>query len=147
VILHLAAADISSQQQDDLLNRTFNQSFLQPTVSLAPQLAYNLYNLENLKFNLGIGASLNFSTYANNIYHTLSTSPANGKVLSDTKIKNQHQFNAFWYAFPLRAGLILNQKMDVSFLYFLPASISQKYSFSRRSLQLGVNYLFNSKGK
>ena len=149
VILHLAAADISSQQQDDRLKRSFNQSFIQPTVSLAPQLVYNLYNLENLKFNLGIGASLNFSAYANNIYHILSTTPANGQVLGDSKIKGHHQFTSFWYAFPLRAGLILNQKTDVSLLYFLPASISQylNYSFTRSSLQLGLNYLFNSKGK
>lgn len=147
VMLHLAAADITSRQQDSRLDRTFNQVFWQPTVTLAPQVIYNLYNREDLKFNLGAGIAFNLSTYLNNVYHTQSTTRADGQQFSDSKVKEHHKFSSIWFAFPLRTGLILNQKTDISVLYFIPSSLTRylRYSFSRSSLQLGVNYLFSRK--
>jgi hypothetical protein len=149
LILHLAAADITGQQSWTLSNEKNNQSFLQSTFSVAPQLVYNLYNRENLKFNLGLGVSYNFSTYSRNIYHIQYLNRLNGQPNEDRRIKDHHQFTAIWFAIPLRAGLILNQKMDISFLYFMPAPISRynSFSFSRSSLQAGVNYLFNRNRK
>lgn len=145
LILHAATADISGKTAEYSVDRTFNQTLTQPTLTLAPQLGYNFYNRDNLKFNLGLGASFNFSTYSNNYYHTTSTYRSSGQQLSDRKIKGHHQFTAVWFAIPVRAGLVLNQKTDISLLYFMSTSITRyvDYSFSRSSLQLGLNYLFN----
>ncbi|MGV3640109.1 MAG: hypothetical protein ACO1NZ_06280, partial [Adhaeribacter sp.] len=73
LILHAASADISGTSQEFSTDRTFNQSFKQPTLTVAPQLGYNLYNRDNLKFNLGLGVSFNFSTYIDNYYHKTTT--------------------------------------------------------------------------
>ncbi|MGV3640848.1 MAG: hypothetical protein ACO1NZ_10035, partial [Adhaeribacter sp.] len=145
LILHAASADISGTSQEFSTDRTFNQSFKQPTLTVAPQLGYNLYNRDNLKFNLGLGVSFNFSTYIDNYYHKTTTYRSNGQVMSDRNTKGEHQFTGTWFAIPLRAGLVLNQKTDISLLYFLSSPITRyiEYSFSRNTLQLGLNYHFS----
>jgi hypothetical protein len=147
LILHLASADISSKQQGTLSDLFFNQSFFQPTISLVSQLGYNLYNKENLKLNLGIGGAANFSAYLDNEYHTRYINRLDERLSNERKEKDHHQFTTVWVAFPIRAGLVLNQKTDISLLYTLPSAINRytNFSFYRSSLQLGVHYLFKRK--
>jgi hypothetical protein len=146
LMLHLASADISNQTYWSLGRQANSQSFMQSTLSLAPQLVYNLYNRENFRFNLGIGASYNFSTYTQNVYHTQFLNMG-GHVEREREEKGLYQFAGTWFSFPLRAGLILNNKVEISALYFMPAPITRytSFSFSRSSLQLGAHYLFNRK--
>lgn len=146
LVLHLAAADISSTQQGTLSDLFLNQSFFQQTISLVSQLGYNLYNKENLKLNLGIGGAANFSAYRDNEYNSRYSNRL-GEQLSNERKEKKHEFTTFWVALPVRAGLMLNQKTDISLLYTLPSSITRylDFSFSRSSLQLGMNYLFNKK--
>ncbi|MGV3503769.1 MAG: hypothetical protein ACO1O1_08675 [Adhaeribacter sp.] len=145
LILHAATQDISGESFEFNTDRTFRQSFMQPTLTMAPQLGYNLYNRDNLKFNLGLGVSFSYSTYINNYYHETSIYRPSGQVLSDRKTKGKYEFVSTWFAVPLRAGLVLNRKTDISLLYFLRTPLTQYvgFSFSRSTLQVGVNYLFN----
>lgn len=145
LVLYRVSANISGHDQDRLHDRTFRQTFQQTTLSLVPQVAYNLYNRENLKLNLGMGAAINFSAYSNNVYQELYTKKSDGTVASDEKLEDEFQFASFWYSIPVRAGVMLKQKTDISLQYFIPSPLTRQayYSITQGSLQIGINHFFN----
>jgi hypothetical protein len=147
MILHLAAGDIGAHEQDQFHEWRYRQSFRQTTLSLVPQIGYNVYNRENRKLNLGIGAALNLSAFTDNVYHIRHINHRTTSLSSEENVKDHLEFTSFWYSIPIRAGLILNQKTDISIQYFIPSPITRyaTFSISQSSIHLGINYLFNKK--
>jgi hypothetical protein len=114
------------------------------------QLGYNVFNKEKLKLHLGIGGAINYSVYLDNVFLTQVLTRSDGKVVVSTRREEQYKLSPFWIAVPLRTGLTLNQKTDISLLYSFPSGLTQDpqyvgYSYTRSSLQLNVNYLFKRK--
>ncbi|RYE30114.1 MAG: hypothetical protein EOP42_12840 [Sphingobacteriaceae bacterium] len=115
---------------------TFNQY----TTSFTPQILYNIYNRENLKFYLGIGASLNLSTYGNNKITT-----KNSTFYRDQD--KPYTFESFWTNFPVEAGITLNKRIELYATYSYPAVYStySYFSVSSRIASLGIHFLLNKK--
>lgn len=125
---------------DPTIKSTFNA--VQHTISVIPQVQYNIYNTDAFKFYLDAGFSVNFSQYGDNsVYDPLTKYPDNDFIGFDNR----------WFSFPFKAGIVLNKRIDISVMYTLPAPISDdatghhedfNYSFKLSSLGAGVSYIF-----
>ncbi|TKK69224.1 hypothetical protein FC093_07865 [Ilyomonas limi] len=116
---------------------TFNQR----NIALHEQLNYNLYNGHNLKWFVGAGVGVNFSSYPENEEKFIreglgdTTSSINDKYV--VTIKN------FWLNTALRSGFTI-KNLDVALAYYPKTSLSQNSVIGvyNSSLQLQVNYVF-----
>jgi len=107
----------------------------QYTLSLDPQVLYNIYNSDRFKFYLEAGVSLNFSKYSNNnLYSAGSTEPE----------QNYIQLTSGWFSVPLSAGITLNNKIGIYVTYIVPSVISEN-NFTYNSIQFGISYTFSPK--
>jgi len=116
-------------------------SFSQANLSLTPQIIYNVYNTDKFKYYLGIGVAGNFSHYSRNTYH-YAQEVYSGQTV---EIPNYPQMASFWFSFPFRTGIVLNNKVEVYASYALYATITDHYetiSGSVDNLRLGFNYAF-----
>jgi hypothetical protein len=109
---------------------TYNYQFTQYTTSLTPQLLFNVYNTDKLKFYIDGGVTLNLSSYTYN----------NAAEVA----QNSLQLNSFWAYFPFQAGVVFNKKAEVYFTYSTGASFSNytDFSVSNQYMSLGFKYLF-----
>ena len=105
--------------------------FNQLTIALSPQLLVNFYNKENFKVFLGGGVNLNYSIYSNNSYQLNS-----GQTGTPYKLK------AFWVNLPVQAGVAVNKKVDVFFMYTHPFAYTdyQLFSISNKVFSIGAHY-------
>ncbi|WP_161888876.1 hypothetical protein [Pontibacter russatus] len=115
---------------------------VQQTASLSPQIIYNLYNKESLKFYLGAGLALNYSHYSQNNYqrqHFYGTQA--GTVYEKEAYK---VLLPVWSSYTVRAGVVLNRKYEISAMYLAPGTITRYTSseVATGSTNVGVNYLF-----
>ncbi|WP_118952162.1 hypothetical protein [Taibaiella helva] len=110
--------------------------FSQYSLSLSPQVLFNIYNTDKLKVNAGVGVAMNFSAYKNEPVYAYNTIyPREEKV----------KLSPLWASFPVRAGVILAQKFDIYVQYNTGAYFTSGNTyFMIRSdvLQAGVNILF-----
>lgn len=115
---------------------TFNQY----TTTFTPQILYNIYNRENLKFYLGIGAGLNFSVYGNNKITT-----KNSVFYRDQD--KPYAFESFWTNFPVEAGVTLNKRIELYATYSFPAVYStySYFNVSSKITSVGIHFLLNKK--
>lgn len=121
----------------------------QYNTTITPQLIYNIYNKEQLKVFVDLGAAINFSSY--NHYRYVVTYD-----IFPTKIEDRFpEFYNLWVAFPVKAGVALNRKFEVYFSY-MPSttnavgnvpSIGDNSGFSvvHTSFFAGLNYFFGAK--
>jgi hypothetical protein len=95
----------------------------QYTVSIIPQVVYNFYNADMFKFYGGVGAAFSGSKYNNNTNLGVTDG---------------------WTYFPLKLGIVINKKFDISVAYSLSAGItnSTTYEMAVSSLQTGLSYNF-----
>jgi hypothetical protein len=77
------------------------------TISLSPQLNYNIYNTENLKFYIGVGVRLNKSFYGNNDFYQSANAP-------ETTTRSVFNYAPLWYSGVLQAGVRIKQKTEIS---------------------------------
>jgi len=106
----------------------------QLTVSFDPQVQYNIYNTDHLKFYLDAGISINFSKYSNNSLYD---------GLYDFTTSNYIPAITNWFSYPFSAGVVLNGKIAIFVTYTLPADFTTiNYTYS--STQIGINYTFGS---
>lgn len=115
---------------------------VQQTASLSPQIIYNLYNKENLKFYLGAGLAFNYSHYSQNNYqrqHFYGTQA--GTVYEREAYK---VLLPVWSSYTIRAGVVLNRKYEISAMYLAPGTITRYTSseVATGSTNIGINYLF-----
>lgn len=109
-------------------------------VIISPQLIYNFYSGDNLQAFFGAGVALNLSFYNNYAYvvnYFDGTSNSSNKSPS---------LSTFWSSFPLKAGVLISDQVELHFTYVIPTSISNvdgDYSATRlTSYQVGISYLF-----
>jgi len=133
-------SELSFSYSNGLFNRTiqtvtggdvtYNYKFTQYTTSLTPQLLFNLYNTDKLKFYIDGGITLNLSSYG---YNNAAEVDQNGL-----------QLQPFWAYFPLQAGVVFNKKIEIYFTYTSGASFSDytDFSVSNQYMCLGLKVLF-----
>ncbi|WP_460923367.1 hypothetical protein [Pontibacter brevis] len=115
----------------------------QATVSVTPQVIYNLYNTDALKLYLGGGFAFNYSDYSKNIYHRKYIYPAqNSETLYVTD--DYMELSSYWSTYSLRAGVVVNTKFEISAMYLAPSPITRyaHIEVATGSLNIGINYLF-----
>jgi len=107
-------------------------------ISVAPQILYNFYNRDNFKIYAAAGIAINISTFDNE--HIL-TDPQTNKIYLNL---NEIPLKKTWVNFPLKAGTIIGNKVDVSFKYSPSTNLSsyQTSSVSGHIISLGAAYVF-----
>jgi hypothetical protein len=110
---------------------TYNLKFTQYTTSLTPQLLFNLYNTDKLKFYIDGGITLNLSSYGNRNSAENNQSPL--------------ELQSFWAYFPFQAGVVFNKRTEIYFTYTTGASFSNytDFSVSNQFMCLGLKVLFH----
>lgn len=114
-----------------------NVSFTQYSASFTPQIIYNIYNSQPLKFFVGGGVALNVSTFSNNRHDITNYY---GQV---TPVQPQ-DLNGLTFSVPFSAGIVLHKRLEVSAGYTLPFSISSydAYSIQMKMFRAGISYFF-----
>lgn len=102
-------------------NRTITQ---QQTITLSPQIIYNLYNKATFKAFINAGADANLSSYKHNLNNYLDMS-------------------TFWLNIHAGAGVTIADKFQIQFIYIPPAATIQYVDFSGSvsTIKVGINYL------
>ncbi|SDE78395.1 hypothetical protein SAMN05216464_109177 [Mucilaginibacter pineti] len=115
--------------------------FKQYSLSVSPQVMYNIYSANN--FQAFIGAGVSFNTAAYNNYNYISS--INGGT--EEIINKYPEFQKFYISFPFKAGMLINKHMELYGAYSLPTSITQytMFSASVSAYQVGINYVFGNK--
>ena len=128
-----------STTTSDQANAALSQSFDQFNVALTPQVIYNLYNKENLKAFIGIGAAINFATYSNNRLSRYNSFRNDTEESSDMT-----EFEKLYFSIPAVAGVVINKNIEIAIGYSLPAAITNysSYDITMQRMRIGVNYLF-----
>jgi hypothetical protein len=104
--------------------------YSQFTISLAPQILYNLYNTDNLKIYVGMGASLNLSAYGGKEFTSTTTADP-----------NQVRLSGFWVGIPFQTGVAINKNWELSFTYAPYTKYVPGYNaWSNHSLGLGAKF-------
>ncbi len=119
---------------------TSSINFTQYNSALTPQIIYNIYNKAKLKAFIGGGIALNFSAY--NKYQYIINY---GSLFPEIVQNNYPVFSNFWVSFPIRAGVAINNKIEISICYVPSSSITTDNvapSANITSYRAGVNYLF-----
>ncbi|MEX8546803.1 MAG: hypothetical protein V5804_04300 [Mucilaginibacter sp.] len=119
---------------------TTSLKFKQYTISILPQIVYNFYSRNNLKIYVGTGASVNLSFY-NNYKYIVTYKSAFTNSTNSTKYP---QFDSLWLSFPINVGIVLNNRIDIGFYYFIPSSITNYAGITGdiTSYRAGISYLF-----
>jgi hypothetical protein len=117
---------------------------IQRTISLSPQIIYNIYNSNRFAFFIDGGISINFAGY-NNYYFTENFSDAGG--IAPTVSPQLPDLRDFWFSVPVKTGITLNQKIEIYAGYSITTITGNTvpYTGSLSTYQLGINYLFGVK--
>lgn len=130
---------INKIERDDEV--TLNQT----NVAFNPQLVYNVYNTNNLKFFVAAGLQLNFSLLNNKHYYVEYY--LNGK--SETKQDRQYlyRYKTMTTTLTAKTGVTLANKFNIYLGYGAPVSIidNPNYGIDLATYQVGINYLFGKK--
>jgi hypothetical protein len=94
----------------------------QQTISVKPQLIYNIYNADNFKFYTGAGININYSHYPAS---TKKTAVINDVASLSYNIQDKYPSTSnFWFQLMPKAGINIDRKWDVSVNYFIPTTLS-----------------------
>jgi hypothetical protein len=114
-------------------------TFKSYSVSITPQVIWNLYNSNPLKFFIGAGAAINVASYKDNVLTTKTKFTEAPRVEID-KI----ELNGFYLAPQVSAGIVLKKKIEVFGNYQFNSAITDYSAFNVCMVRLnaGVKYLF-----
>lgn len=115
----------------------------QLTASAIFQAYYNFYNGQKLKIFAGGGIAVNFSAYPVHYYIV-----EGGIDLAPVKSTGYPDYHTLWESVLLKAGIILNKKIEIYAGYSPPTTLTNNYiDFAGNviSYQAGVNFLFGAK--
>ncbi|WP_428327564.1 hypothetical protein [Mucilaginibacter sp.] len=114
-----------------------NYSFTQINISLTPQVIYNIYNADKLKFFIGAGLALNYSEYTAEVFK------ANDG--SNTKLTSAYPFYFFHNTdqILLKAGVMVNKRFEIYANYLNSVLISEDafFQLNEKQIQVGLAYL------
>ncbi len=119
---------------------TTSLKFKQYTFGFLPQIIYNFYSRNNLKIYAGTGASVNLSVYDD--YKYIVNYKTN--FTNTTNSTKYPLFDSLWIAVPINAGIVLNNRIDIGFYYFIPSSVTNYSGITGdiTSYRAGISYLF-----
>ncbi|MES2277798.1 MAG: hypothetical protein V4592_17360 [Bacteroidota bacterium] len=113
----------------------------QLTLTVSPQVIYNVYNTQPVKIFVGSGFLLHLSSNSNVTYNVINphfTVPVNQKKPASA-----------WFTIPVKAGISLNNKVEIYGNYNFAAGFDEDsfaaYNGKITSFQIGFNYLFGKK--
>jgi len=122
---------------DDYSINAIVHSYKRYNADLTLQVLHNFYNSPKIKAYIGAGFSLNYTFASVNKfeYRYLSTG-ASSQPAPDLE--------KFYYSIPVKAGLFVNKKIEISLSYHIPAAITRylSYSIKEQRFGAGVNYSF-----
>ncbi|MGY3211043.1 hypothetical protein [Mucilaginibacter sp. HD30] len=121
-------------------------SFNQFTVSLTPQLIYNVFHRSNFKAYLSGGAQLNLTNYSSFDDHLM-------EYLNNTLISDTHRTDAYlktvYFGAIFKAGVVLNNLVELYAGYSTRAHLGNYnengQSFNVDGYRVGINYLLGKK--
>jgi hypothetical protein len=107
-------------------------------IAISPQIIYNFYNAKALKIYAGGGIELTKYTYFGKKY----INNKDGSMVPTSA--NPFNLNTFSIPVVTKAGLLINDKIDVYLDYLFAGPVSDDYVFrlNTSSFQVGVNYKF-----
>lgn len=116
-----------------------SHSFKQMSLILTPQLIYNIYNTDAMKFFAGAGVGMNFSKYSDNI-----TKRYNSRFDEEKIYEDDVHLKKFNFSLQGKLGVVLKKRFEFSAGYVVPSAISDYNSFSVhiQRTTFGVYYLF-----
>jgi len=138
-VLSLAPASFKSiyDLQDTRIN--VKASFDQFQVAVIPQVIYNFYTTENLKFYLGLGFALNYFTYSNVYFGNSNPAISNAGFAS-----NPYVFEKFDNCFQLNAGIHFHKNLEIFINYSSnDATRGDYFDLTNKRTQFGLNYFFS----
>ncbi|MFC0513246.1 hypothetical protein ACFFGT_03505 [Mucilaginibacter angelicae] len=113
----------------------------QHEIGLSPQVLYYVYNTNGVKVYIGGGVMVNLTSYSDNAT-TNNADPSQ-------KLVNVLILDKRWLSYPVKAGLILNKKLEIALSYTFPSSITgigatsvSNYSLKVSSIKGGLSYHF-----
>lgn len=114
----------------------YTENLKMVTTTFTPQLLYNLYNTNAFKFYLGVGSSFNFSSYP-----TAETIRSNNFGTQATVLTNDPDLIKLWLSFPVKAGIVLNKRIEIYTSYEHQGTITSNYDEvgNIRIFSAGVN--------
>jgi hypothetical protein len=120
------------------MGTTASLDFKQYTASIMPQVIYNVYSKDKFKLFIDAGVALNVSSY-NKYSYILNFSD-----VSSLSKDGYPEFEKFWVAFPVKAGVALGNKIEIYASHAFFSSITQMNAAAATIsyYQAGINYLF-----
>jgi hypothetical protein len=112
-------------------------SYKQTSVSITPQIIWNVYNTDSFKFYIDGGAAINMSNYTN-----AKLSPAAGST--GPVIDNPYRLAPVWISLPVQTGVVLNKKLELFVSYTWPAAYTANendFSISSEIISAGIHLL------
>ncbi len=109
-------------------------------VFLSPKLICNLYNTDNLKGYLGLGAAISYASYSNSKSGRIISISGFPASFEESKI----DFSTVGFSYNLNAGIVIRKRVELSLNYTPPYSII-KYAGFKAHMQIlnaGLKYLF-----
>jgi hypothetical protein len=133
-----AKSDIYAPNTDPTIEYK-DHSFDSYTLSIMPQLIWNLYNTNPLKVFIGAGAAFNVSSYQDNVTVTKSKYSAEPRIEKD-----KTELSSFYLAPQLSAGMVLRKRIELSGNYQFSSAISDYSNFNVCMVRMnfGIKYLF-----
>jgi len=140
-------AKVTNQTDNiDTYVRDNKLSFNQFTVTLTPQLIYNVFHKSNFKAYLSGGAQINLTNYSSFDDHLM-------EYLNNTLIGDTHRTDPYlktvYFGAIFKAGFVLNNQIELYAGYSTRAYLgnySQNgQSFNVDCYRAGINYLFGKK--
>ncbi|QHS55516.1 hypothetical protein GWR56_08175 [Mucilaginibacter sp. 14171R-50] len=112
--------------------------FTQIMYSIEPEVLYNLYNAQNFKFYSGLGFQMAYAQYVDK-----GLIQKNGSDF-DHQPDELFRLNKYFTSFALKAGIIINKKIDISVAYLTTSDVNSNSDFfiNNNFIQAGINYSF-----
>jgi hypothetical protein len=114
-------------------------SYSQIALAFTPQIIYNFYNSDKLKYYLGAGLAITYNNFSNRVFTSKS-----GPV--------QTSYNPFFFysttnPVMIKTGFLFNKKIEVNLTYLTKVQTTEDAYFQlyTSAIQLGVNYFFGGK--
>lgn len=116
--------------------------FTQLTISFNPNLLVNIYNKPASKVYVEAGPSINYSFYGGKEYDHIYT------VRHETDPQPFINLRSAWISLPVKAGVVINNRLDIYAAFTMPTNIADSYGFitlKSTLYQAGINYFFSKK--
>jgi hypothetical protein len=134
--------EIVEQTIGGTTSRIYRHTFNELAVQLTPQIIYNIYNTEQLKYFVSGGLSLNFANYSKSVSSNVFVNTLG--VTKTTLAEEAIKFQKFYISPRLSTGAVLNNRWELAASYVFPSGMTNYlyYNIQVQRINLGLNFLF-----